>query len=438
MNSKLLVGVGRQDITPGIGAVLQGYAPGRPAESIHDHLNLTAYAFEYESLRSIVAAADLLLLSEPFVSEIRQAMAEASGIPFDNIIICTTHTHSGPVTRRSPGEYPVDNDYLYNHLVPAAAKAAADAAASLRPALVGIGTTHSDVGINRRQINEDGSISLGQNPYGSYDPIMTVISFREPDGKPIGNMIHYGAHNTASGKNPEITRDWCGVMIDRLEELSGGITAFFNGCEGDCGPRLPSGKTTGNLQQALELGGQAATDAVRAWCSIKEWRSDFDMRVISGTVQMPLKKPASLPELEAELASFEDPASISGLKLTHYKVVQERIEAVKSGMQFKDFSDMPISVVSVGPVAFLPIPFETFSVITLRLRKYSPFTHTLSLSNGNGSIEYFPSQDQLIRGGYEVWMFTSMKLQPYADNSEQCFVSGCTELLRKLKNNESL
>jgi hypothetical protein len=45
------------------------------------------------------------------------------------------------------------------------------------------------------------------------------------------NLIHYGTHDSASGINPEITLNWCGVMVDRLEAESGGSSAFVNGCE---------------------------------------------------------------------------------------------------------------------------------------------------------------------------------------------------------------
>ena len=433
MSTSLLVGAGREDITPDIGAILMGYAPGRPAKSIHDHLHVTAFAFEYGGLRSLIVTTDLLLISDPLLTEMRRAMSDAAGIPIEHIILTATHTHSGPVTRRAPGEYPVDEDYLYNKLVPAAARAAKQAAQTLRPAHMGVGVTDSDVGINRREIAPDGSVRLGQNPFGSHDPAMTVVSFREPDGTPIANMIHYGAHNTASGKNPEITRDWCGVMIDRLEETAGGVTAFFNGCEGDCGPNLPNGQTTGNLQLALELGGRAAVDAVRAWRSIKEWRGDCDMRVITGGVRMPLKPLPPLDELERRLAEFDSPETLSGLHSTEYNMLLERIGLARSGEKTEDFRELPHTVISVGPVAFLPIPFETFSIITLRLRGCSPYPYTLSLSNGNGSDEYFPSQDQLCRGGYEVWMFSSMHPQPFADDSEQHYVSGCTALLNELK-----
>ena len=436
MEKKLHVGVGRSDITPEIGTILAGYLPFRASESIHDHLHLTVFAFGYGDTRAIVAAADLLLIREPQMTEVRTAMAEASGVPLDNIILNCIHTHSGPSMRNGDG-YTIDPVYYENVFLAGAKKAARDAVSALRPALMGVGTTHSDVGVNRREIAPNGEILLGQDPNGTYDPTMTVISFREPDGKAIGNMIHYGAHNTASGKNTEITRDWCGVMIDRLEAESGGITAFFNGCEGDCGPRLTNGGTTGNLQYAMELGGVAAMDAVRAWRSITLWQKDADLRVLTGTVTLPRKPLMTMPEIEDRLRVIGDPDKLIGLEHVEYEWLLKRADAVREGVVLPTETVLTENLVSVGPVAFFPFPFEIFSTVTLRLRKYSPFGHTLSLSNANGSYVYFPSQDQICRGGYEVWMFSSMGLAPFADDAEQYYIHDGVELLKELYGQES-
>ena len=68
-------------------------------------------------------------------------------------------------------------------------------------------------------------------------------------------------------------------MVDRLEAQTGAVTAFINGCGGDCGPRLPNGKTTGDLQMALELGGKAGVDAVGQY--ITRWAKEKGFSVTS-------------------------------------------------------------------------------------------------------------------------------------------------------------
>ena len=73
---------------------------------------------------------------------------------------------------------------------------------------------------------------------------MTLISIRNCESKEgILNLIHYGCHGTSVGDNSEITRDWSGIMIDRVEQETGVLTAFWNGAIGDVGPRITNGKT---------------------------------------------------------------------------------------------------------------------------------------------------------------------------------------------------
>ena len=40
---------------------------------------------------------------------------------------------------------------------------------------------------------------------------------------------------------------------------------------------------------------------------------------------------------------------------------------------------------------------------------------------------------QICRGGYEVWMFSSMALRPFADDSDQHYIDGSLRLLQALR-----
>ena len=110
---------------------------------------------------------------------------------------------------------------------------------------------------------------------------------------------------TASGRNHEITRDWSGIMTDALEKQSGAVTAFFNGAEGDVGPRLSNGKTVGNLKYMKELGEIAAKDALKIFEKI----SDYTDAILSASTQklvIPLKKRIPLNEAEEIFAKYND------------------------------------------------------------------------------------------------------------------------------------
>ena len=308
-NMKLSVGVGRRVITPELGTILYGYAPGRPAKAVGDDLNVIAAAFRSDTAFSMLICFDVCTCKPELADAIRNAVSQKTGIPFGSIIVNTSHTHSGPVTElRQTGWGDPDLDFMYNIMLPKAVEAADEAVNSMRPALLGVGETESDVAANRREITPDGQIVLGQCPWGLMDRTMTVVSFKDADtDECILNMIHYCAHATASGPNDEITRDWPGPMKDILERETGGITLFLAGSNGETGPRCPNGKTTESYQAAMELGKRAGIDAVRAWRSIKEWRN-VPMNVTNGDVVIPYE----------DLPPYEEASKncLSGLDLT--------------------------------------------------------------------------------------------------------------------------
>ena len=294
---------------------------------------------------------------------------------------------------------------------------------------MGVATVESHVGINRREVQLDGWIGLGQNPWGTFDPTMTVISFVTTDKKPIANMVHYGTHCTAAGNNFEVTRDWSGVMIDRLEEQTGAMTAFINGPIGDTGPRLSDGSTAATLELALELGAAAAHDAVFAYRTIKDYRP-FDMKVTMQEVKLPYKPQMSYEDAVAEYATHteEEKNEYYG-RCYHLRKVMAEYEAghpVETELVLKE------TVIAVGNVVFVPFPFEMFTEMTLRLRKFSPYQHTLSLSIGNGYYSYLPSQDQICRGGYEVAMFRDFNPYQLEDNTDTTIVTQLVDIVKAL------
>lgn len=419
------VGVGRSVISPVKMAQLWGYPLIRDTEVIHDDLQATAFAFEYEGRQSLLVNLTIIFLLNDEFEILRELISRETGVPYENIIIDCTHTHSSPATDSDIK----DTEYIETVLRPGAVKAAKEALSNLQEALMGVATVESHVGINRREVQLDGWIGLGQNPWGTFDPTMTVISFVTTDKKPIANMVHYGTHCTAAGNNFEVTRDWSGVMIDRLEKQTGAMTAFINGPIGDTGPRLSDGSTAATLELALELGAAAAHDAVFAYRTIKDYRP-FDMKVTMQEVKLPYKPQMSYEDAVAEYATHteEEKNEYYG-RCYHLRKVMAEYEAghpVETELVLKE------TVIAVGNVVFVPFPFEMFTEMTLRLRKFSPYQHTLSLSIGNGYYSYLPSQDQICRGGYEVAMFRDFNPYQLEDNTDTTIVTQLVDIVKAL------
>lgn len=429
----LQVGASRECITPPLGTELYGYPSSRPALSVGDDLHIIAAAFVCGDTKAIVLSADVCTVSETFVNEVKNEIAEQTGFPADQIIYNVTHTHSGPYTStRYSGWGKPEFWYLDGTLRPMSVKVAVDAVNNIRPVVCGVGTTQSDVAANRRTIKPDGKVGLGQNPWGVEDREMTVLSFKEVENNQTYlNIVHYGCHGTAAGANREISRDWPGAMKDVMERETGALTMFIQGPIGETGPRCPNGSTTQNYQVALELGYKAGMDAVRAWRSIKKW-SNEPLEVVVGKVTVPYEplpsKEEALAELEKLGTEEELWAQDKRFELNEYyrwKGVADEYEKAS----LKTHYEQQQCIIAIGDVAIVPFQFEIFLYTPLQLRRYSKFTHTLSLSVTNGSLSYLPSQDQICRGGYEVWSFRVGNTYKLVDDADTYLVTENLKLL---------
>ncbi len=429
-------GAGKADITPALGTKLYGYAPARPAEAVGDPLATTAIKVVSDAESALLITCDIASLNPEFAVRARKLAGDAAGVKPENVIINVTHTHSAPNCSLKSGWGEVEIEYIENILFPGIVKASAEAAATCRNAVMGIGETDSNVNMNRRELTEEGEIILGQNPWGPRDPKMTVLSFKDEEGKIIANFIHFACHGTASGRNPEITRDWYGVMTDMLDVETGGISAFYQGFEGDLGPNCPNGKTTQNYKAAIRIGGQAGMDAVRAWKNIKEWRT-FPVKVLHDTISIPFDPLAPKEKAEAELKKLGTLEQIYTenrlFDVNDYIHWNNVLNEYNSGKPMKTHFTFNQDIVTIGPVAILPAPFEAFCEIGLRIRRGSPYPYTLNLCNTHGCYAYLPTQSDIPRGGYEVWHFllAMRTTYPLPRNTDDQWVQQNLAILRK-------
>ena len=426
------LGVGRERITPKIGTNLYGYPYDRFATGVHDDLNATAFAINNGEDTFIIFSLDICSLHIQEIKIIRELINKKLGVKENNIFFSAIHTHSGPCTHESTGWGQADTSYLDEILFPRLIVAAESALSSMKDAVMGIGSTESEVGINRRQITLEGNVLLGQNPWGLFNNEMTVFSFKEPDGAPIGIIVNYGCHGTSAGNGLEITRDWSGVMVDMLEKEYGCPCALLVGALGDTGPRLPSGKTVGEIHYMEELGTVAGIDAIRAYRTIKEYRvPDFKIKSLDITLPYePLPEYEEVKEALAALGNFDELKAVKlkiGLKYKRIIDIYEGRATKEDGFRFK------ATAFCLGDVAFIGFPFEVFGAICMRIALHSPFEKTLTLSNFNGSNGYFPSKGEILLGGYEVDMFKVFNGLSIDNDADTIAVQRAVDELNKLK-----
>lgn len=414
--ASLKLGVARRIITPNIGGQLYGYRLDVFSKKINDDLTATAFYFEQDETRALMLSATVCLIRTNLAEDILAKLEERFNIPKQNIMLNATHTHSGPNTAGETGWGDIDNAYCNSIFIPMIFEAVAEAIENTQPVKMAVSQGESLVGINRREVSKaTAKIILGQNPDGPFDPKMTIVSFADENGKTVANMIHYGCHGTAAGMNTEITRDWSGLMTDAVEKQTDAITAFFNGPEGDVGPRISNGKTVGDLSYVYELGEKAAADAVKLAEKLADYR-DVQLKTSFKLLEIPLKKRMSLDEALAGIERYKDQTINVG------KMAKDNLTAVVESYN-TDFKDEPSrkvaqTVIALGDVLFASTPYETFSKIGLAISDAFPDKKILTLSNTNGSEGYFITDDAKPLGGYEVSMFLYGHIQQFCDNAD--------------------
>ena len=431
MNKNMLLGVGRTIITPEIGGCLYGYAPNWRSESIHDDLMATAYAFQSGETKVMFISTTVCAIRKAVCDEIAEEVEKLTGFKKENVIISATHTHSGPcLSGGGIGWGDIDREYVDNIFRPQVIKAAADAAASMEKVTLGVASGESKVAVNRRQRWTDGSVILGQNPWGPVNLNMTVLSFKTEQGTIKGNIVAYGCHGTAAGRNKEITRDWSGIMTDALEEKTGAYTAFFNGTIGDAGPRLSNGKTVGNISYVEELGAVAAQDVLRIFDTITEYK-DETVSVLVDKVVMPLAPREDYDWICRKCVESEgkNVINIDALEVYHYNEVKKSYE---ENYVEKETEDILQKIFRIGNVAFVTSEFEMFSEIGLRIDHEVKDLTVYLMSNVGGSVGYFATQSELCMGGYEIRYFTNRQLQCYVDNADFHYAKGTIQNFEKL------
>ncbi len=430
---KFLCGAAREKVTPEIGTHLYGYTPYIVCDEIHDDLFVSATVLASEEERLLLISVDSGDLNTALFEDLKKACAEKCEINENRIIIAATHTHCAPNLSGFEGWGNIDEKYYNEIFRPAVLRAVENASQSVAEAEIGIATGSSEVGINRREYTQNCETILGQNPWGRYDPTMTVIKIRRRDNRQgIVNLVHYGCHGTACGASTVVTRDWYGIMLDSLEKETGTLSVFFNGAIGDVGPRISNGHTVGDIGYVEELGEKAAKDAAEISAEIKEYYTP-EIKSFFGEILLPYKNMPPLEEIQRRKAEIKEPDSLCNCEALEYSHLCEVEDVLLEGVKISKPEGFRFNLpaFAVSDICILPFPYEIFSETAIRLRLLSPFKNTLCLSCANGYNGYLPSQDQLCRGGYEVNVFKFGSVFPLADNTDDNLINETLKIIKE-------
>jgi len=227
-------GAARADITPDLsrkGVRLAGYqARGKAlATGIWDRLYARALFLRKGGSFLILVSCDLLWISQQIRDKVLDAVRMTYPIGARELLICATHTHSGPaglIDHPIPQELfgPYDRE-VEEGVCQGIVEAIQRAADNLRPARIAFASCQGNgYTLNRR------------DPHKSGDPEILLIELVDLQDHPIALITVFAAHPTLLGPdNLSISADFPGYFCQELERLvtEPAEVIFCNGAQGD-------------------------------------------------------------------------------------------------------------------------------------------------------------------------------------------------------------
>ncbi len=224
LRAGFLAGASRVRITPLYSVYLAGLGNNRKSEGIHDDIYASALYLNDGKTQLVIVSLDLIGLFYDDVETFRKKPAERHHLKPTDIIIASTHLHSGPDTLGlwGPDEFTsgVDEGYL-SFLKERIGQAIDEAIKSAQPA--------------RLRVGEGKEVEAAYNARmeGLLDPTVTTLFVEDKDGKCIATLVNYACHpEVLWSDNKLITSDYVHYLRELCEKEIGGITVFLNGALG--------------------------------------------------------------------------------------------------------------------------------------------------------------------------------------------------------------
>ncbi len=371
-------------ISPGRELGLAGYGfrarHGFNNSGIHDDLLAQALCLKTADCSFLLLALDLCLISQADANWLKDQIAQKTGLAQENILLCLSHTHAGPVLQKdqlAAREQELVQAYLADlagRLVTISSQVlAADSQLSFK-AKLSSATFSARLGYNRRLQKADGSLEMlftswlagDQLPKGPLDSDIPILLLeRLPAGCRDSHLAAAGVdrlvlfnvpiHPVVMGPaNRYVSADYPGVARRVIEKtLGAGTKAIF--LLGACGNINPLIACQNNFA-ALDVIGGAIGYGV---CAALAWQQE--------------------------------------LELTKLACKASQVPAGNSS------ETVQVQTVRLGQAALAAAGRENFFELGQKVRQNSPFLQTLFISNSNGGSGYIPTgKDRQAGLGYEV------------------------------------
>ena len=416
MLNNLKAGISIIDISPEKGVELAGY-PHCPRNNtgIHDPLYAGCIFLDNGYEKVVIVTLDILFYSKKYVAETRKSIAYAVGIPENNIMICCSHTHSGPWAAGRLDlealEKGLKCDEVYiKGIQEKLCTIIKEATENTFDAKIGFGVgkcgSEQGIGGNRR------------NPDGVCDPSVNVVGVKDMNDNWKGCLINYALHPTViHSESTVVTADYPAYIRRFLNVSKPGIKMLFaQGTSGDQSTRYY--RDGQNFEEACRIGTTIGVEANKV-LEMLTFSSDVKLSVLTAIVQPKFrqypdintakndvtKAHKSLEALRSENAKYIDIRN-SELKLLGAEDILGYILLEEKGIKpdlLVDEVPFELQVLAIGEARIVGLPGEYFVEFGLDIKRRSPsrFTFVFELANG-AAPGYIYTKDALKLGGYET------------------------------------
>ncbi len=395
-------GAAKVVITPDQPLWMAGYG-GRnhPVEGKRTELWAKALLLEdAQGQRGLILTLDLVGIDRTLAQTVCESLQQRHGLAREQIVICCSHTHTGPVVGRNlaPLHYLTLDpqpqqaiDAWVQTLQEKIADVVDRASQQLAPSRLSWGSGTATFAVNRRENTPESTVPQARvdgRLKGPYDHDVPVLAVRDSEGSLTAVLFGYACHATVLS-DYLWSGDYPGFAQQELEAQHPDCVAlFFAGCGADQNP-LPRRSPA----LAAHYGRRLAT-AVDA--------------VLLTTQMTPVP-----PQLATSFSESDVPFSTLPTReqLEHNALSSNRFEAARARMLLAQLDagqplsltyPYPISVWRLGDeVQFVALGGEVVVDYALRLKAELAGRKTWVAGYAHDVMAYIPSRRVLAEGGYE-------------------------------------
>lgn len=391
-------GAAKVDITPQEGMWMSGYASRDHAAegTLHPLWAKALVLQDAEGNRGVIVTLDLVGIDRQLSEKVCDLLAEQHGFSRDQVALCTSHTHTGPVVGGNLAAMYFLNETqqsmvdAYATMLPRQISAAVgNAVKSLAPAQLTADIGEATFGVNRRNNKENDVPRLREEGkiVGPYDHDVPVLAVRDAEGNLQAVLFGYACHSTTLSFY-QWSGDYPGFAQIALEAAHPeAVALFWAGCGADQNP-LP--RRTVELAESYGKRLAASVDNVLAGDMTPV---PAELETSYAVVDLPLDTLPSEAELKRQAGSDN-----------RYEASRAKIllEQIAGGTPLSQTYPYPVQVWQFGnDLLWITLGGEVVVDYALRLKTELGEGKTWIAGYSNDVMAYIPSRRVLTEGGYE-------------------------------------